>query len=33
MNEVDPRDLFFLENLKLKKENKYKVDSGDFLTE
>jgi len=30
---VDPRDVFFLENLKLKKENKFKVDSGELLTD
>lgn len=28
MEQVDPRDVFFLENQKLRKENKFKVDSG-----
>jgi hypothetical protein len=32
MEQVDPRDVFFLENQKLRKENKFKVDSGSALT-
>jgi len=32
MEKTDPRDVFFLENQKLRKENKFKVDSGQALS-